>query len=85
MQCVIVLQVRSIISSFGTLKAFSLLRDASGTPTGTALAEFVDPGVINPAIAGEACADSVWDARQHTPEVEVHYTLLLWMLSFYCV
>lgn len=52
------LQVRSIIGSFGTLKAFSLLRDAAGKPTGTALAEFADPGVLNGAIAGEPAAAS---------------------------
>jgi hypothetical protein len=48
-------QVRSIISSFGTLKAFSLLRDGAGAPSGTALAEFTDPGVLTTAIAGESC------------------------------
>jgi hypothetical protein len=45
-------QVRAIIGSFGQLKAFSLLRDASGQSTGSALAEFADPGVLNAAVAG---------------------------------
>eukprot|EP00879_Flechtneria_rotunda_P013232 GHRR01013817.1.p1 GENE.GHRR01013817.1~~GHRR01013817.1.p1 ORF type:complete len:453 (+),score=205.82 GHRR01013817.1:1432-2790(+) len=45
-------QVRGIISTFGTLKAFSLLRNPAGQPTGTALAEFADPGVLTTAIAG---------------------------------
>jgi hypothetical protein len=49
------LQVRSILSTFGALKAFTMLRDAAGKPTGTVLAEFADPGVINAAVAG-ACA-----------------------------
>jgi hypothetical protein len=51
----LVLQVRSILGTFGVLKAFSMLRDAAGKPTGTVLAEFADPGVINAAVAG-ACA-----------------------------
>jgi hypothetical protein len=46
------LQVRAVISTFGQLKAFSLLRDAAGQSTGSALAEFQDPGVLNGAIAG---------------------------------
>lgn len=50
--CVCVCQVRAIISAFGQLKALTLLRDAAGTFTGAALAEFVDPSVLNTAIAG---------------------------------
>lgn len=45
-------QVRAVISTFGQLKAFSLLRDTAGQSTGAALAEFQDPGVLNGAIAG---------------------------------
>jgi len=44
--------VRAIISTFGQLKAFTLVRDAGGQSTGTALAEFADPSVLNAAIAG---------------------------------
>jgi hypothetical protein len=44
--------VRSILGTFGVLKAFTMLRDAAGKPSGTALAEFADPGVINAAVAG---------------------------------
>lgn len=50
--CCALLQVRAIISTFGQLKAFTLVRDAGGQSTGTALAEFADPGVLNAAIAG---------------------------------
>lgn len=46
------MQVRALIGSFGPLKAFTLLKDASGQSTGSALAEFSDPGVLNAAIAG---------------------------------
>jgi hypothetical protein len=46
------LQVRSILGTFGVLKAFTMLRDAAGKPSGTVLAEFADPGVINAAVAG---------------------------------
>jgi hypothetical protein len=46
------LQVKAVISSFGQLKAFSLLKDAEGQSTGAALAEFQDPSVLNAAIAG---------------------------------
>jgi hypothetical protein len=45
-------QVCNIIGSFGTLRAFSLLRDAGGNPTGTALAEFSDPAMVAGATAG---------------------------------
>jgi hypothetical protein len=45
-------QVRAIIGSFGTLKAFTLVRDASGASTGHALAEFADPCVLGAAMAG---------------------------------
>lgn len=72
-RCLLVchVQVRSIISSFGVLKAFSLLRDASGHPTGTALAEFTDPGVINPAIAGEQPYSL---GRRHAAQGKCHCT-----------
>jgi hypothetical protein len=49
------LQVRSILGTFGVLKAFTMLRDAAGKPSGTVLAEFADPGVINAAVAGTSC------------------------------
>lgn len=68
------LQVRTVISSFGALKAFSLLRDASGTPTGTALAEFADPGVINPAIAG----GRVWVVSMSSPHAAEPVVRHLW-------
>jgi hypothetical protein len=57
------LQVRSILGTFGVLKAFTMLRDAAGKPSGTVLAEFADPGVINAAVAG-TCTFASGDASK---------------------